>query len=234
MAGRAGFTLIELLAVMVVIVVLCGTVMAMSTFVRLQIARYSARTQIAAIATALEAYKSDWGYYPRTGPERLSADGVKEATNNCTLLNALCPTNTASGRKMYLRFPVAVIRTNPAPFLCSSTNFQISAGVSINVVLIAVPNIFDPWGNPYVYYNSPATTFAISNNVRILNTSKNGFTVGGQVKLNSYDIFSYGPDGLTYIPGTTVSGGGTGNQPWLPAGWASTNSANDDITNWSR
>ena len=219
---------------MVVIVVLIGIVIAMSTFVRQQIARYSARTQIAAIATALEVYKADWGYYPRTGPERLSSDGVKEATNNCTLLNALCPTNMASGRKIYLRFPAAVIRTNPAPFLCSSTNFQISAGVSSNVVLIAVPNIFDPWGSPYVYYNSPSTTFAISNNVRILNIMKNGFTVGGQVKLSSYDLFSFGPDMVTFIPGATVSGGATGYQPWLPVNWASANSANDDITNWSR
>ena len=234
MTERGAFTLIELLAVMVVIMMLVGTVIALSTFVRQQVARYSARTQIAAIATALEVYKADWGYYPRTGPERLSSDGVKEATNNCTLLNALCPSNPAAGRKTYLRFQAAVIRTNPAPYVCSSTNFQISAGVSSNVILVTVPNIFDPWGSPYVYYNSPSTTFAISNNVRILNTMKNGYTVGGQFKPSSYDLFSFGPDMVTYIPGATVSGGATGYQPWLPVNWASTNSANDDITNWSR
>lgn len=233
MVHRSSFTLIELLAVMVVIVMLTALTLAVSSYVRRQLARSTARSQIAALAVALEAYKSDWGYYPRTGPARLSADGAKEASNNCTLLNALCSTNLASGQKVYLRFPAAQIRHNPAPNI---------AGLN----LPGLPNLYDPWGKPYVYYNSPATPFGfISTCTNLIPIGSaiaigNGYTVGGQVNGTSFDLFSFGPDRYTYVPGapSTTNCSGPAINSWNQNGvglpWTNKTAAADDITNWSR
>jgi len=202
--GQAGFTLIELLAVVVVILILAGLSIRIAGYVQTKVGTSTTRAQIAAISAALESYKADWGYYPPTAPGRISASGMCEATNNWILFNALCP--TTAGRKTYLRFPAAQIRTN---------------------TFIQLPNVYDGWGHPFNYYNSPKTTY------QLLTSSTNyyGCTVGGQVNLTTFDLFSYGPDGYTYVMPNAV----------LPAGWAvpgaqwnKTNAVNDDITNWGR
>jgi len=243
---RKSFTLVELLAVVVVIALLMALVIGVSSYVRVAMARSSARAQIGAMAAALEAYKADWGYYPRTIPARLSADGAKEATNNWYLYRAL---SGATG-KPYMHFPAALIQLNGAPNRgipwtnfnngVVNTNFWFSAGVT---------NIIDPWHNPYVYYNSPTTPFSLvsfctnlpQGTVQV-SWSIGNYTLGGQVNVTTYDLFSFGPDGYTWVPyvtatgptawGNRVPGGGTWQNSYVP--WTMTNSAADDINNWSR
>ena len=197
-SSRSGFTLIELLAVVMIILVLAGIMIGVAGYAQKKIGISSTRAQIASIATALEMYKTDWGFYPSTGPARISSSGMWEATNNWILYNALCPTNP--GRKTYFRFPGAQIRTN---------------------TFIQLPNIYDSWAKPLNYYNSPNTAFA----VMASSTNNYGYTLGGQVNVTSYDLFSYGPDGYTFISRSALSAG------WTGALWINTNSANDDI--WS-
>lgn len=249
---RCAFTLIELLAVVLVIIMLSAIAVGIATYVQKQTGRATARAQIATIGVALEIYKADWGYYPRTGPERLSADGAKEATNNCTLLNALYPTNHVSGRKTYLNLSFAQIRSNPAPALFLCTNSLVSGNTYTNDFLPTLPNIYDPWGNPYVYYNSPTTPYGLlsvcaATSPPGYNTRKpgTGYTLGGQVNVASYDLFSFGPDRYTYVPGATTSTNCSGtlyttwanrllgaDNTFYP--WTNKNSAVDDITNWGR
>ena len=59
-----GFTLIELLAVMLIIAILLGLVLAALSGVMRTAARDRARTEIQTVASALESYKSDNGAYP--------------------------------------------------------------------------------------------------------------------------------------------------------------------------
>ena len=53
------------------------------------------------------------------------------------------------------------------------------------------------WGTPFNYYCSPKTPFALMNNFYGYPTNSNdndGYSVGGQVNVSSFDLFSYGPD----------------------------------------
>ena len=227
-AGRAGFTLVELLAVVVVILVLASIMVGVTGYVQKSMAISTTRAQLAAIQAALEMYKADWGFYPPTGPGRISNTGVKESSNNATLFFALSPANSSGntncattnciytivrqGRKTYLRFPAAQIQTN------STT---------------ALPNICDPWGTPFNYYCSPNTPYAVLNNYPDPVTGTNtGYAAGGQVNGLTYDLFSYGPDRLTYVPGAVYANGNFSG--WYKAKWTAHSSANDDIGNFKQ
>ena len=199
----AGFTLIELLAVIMVILLLAGILINLAGYVQKNMQMQIARTQIALLATALESYKADWGYYPRTDAPRISTTYSAESTNNAYLYNALF----THGKKYLSSFPLSQIRTNQATGLT---------------------NIVDVFGIPFNYYNSPETVLANMNNVNGV-YSNCGYTVGGQVNKASYDLFSYGPNHLTFVPGAFAV---DVNRPWAPSGWAWAGSALDDITNW--
>ena len=192
------FTLIELLAVVMVIVLLVGIVVSVASYVQNKMNVTTAKTQIAAIGAALEMYKNDWGCYPATGPGRISRNQSCEGSNNLVLYRAL--SGVGGGRK-YLSFPAGVIRTN----------MYIALTISGNTTS-EMCGIFDPWGKLYNYYNSPNTPYAS------VQSSYTSHTLGGQVNVSTYDLFSYGPDGSTFVPGNTIYG--------------STNAANDDIANW--
>src|SRR5262245_24047138 len=80
--ASSAFTLIELMAVVIVILLLALISFGVSGYVQRRMAISTVKTQIAALEAALEAYKSDWGYYPATCPCRISASFFCEATNN--------------------------------------------------------------------------------------------------------------------------------------------------------
>jgi prepilin-type N-terminal cleavage/methylation domain-containing protein len=180
--GIRGFSLVEMLAVVAIILILMGSIIGITGYVRKSVAMSAARAQLAAISSALEMYKSDMGYYPRTGPARLSAAPlfIVESANNNSLYRALNGTCLNCG-KAYLRFPASQIQTNQFTKLL---------------------NIMDPYGNPYNYYCSPSTSLS---NITAYIVRANPFTsginttlvaevLGGQVNVGSYDLISYGLD----------------------------------------
>ncbi len=63
--GRRGFTMIELLVVISIIAVLAGLVAAVASGASKASKRKKAQGQIMAIQEALEAYKAEYGNYPR-------------------------------------------------------------------------------------------------------------------------------------------------------------------------
>ena len=211
-AGAVGFTLIELMAVVVMILVLTGLTLRIAGYVQKNMQTQTTRTQIALIGAALESYKADWGYYPLSAPVRSSASMLGETTNNIYLYNSLF----LHGKKYLQGFPAGQLRLN---YVTGTNN---SSGVT---------NIFDVFGTPFVYFNSPRTTYGLSNNTYGV-CSNCGYTVGGQVNVVTYDLFSYGPNRLTYVPNAQTSGGGY--PPWKTAGWSAATSDDDDITNWKR
>ena len=61
---NSAFTIIELLVVIIIIMILAGLVLSISSYVQNKGARARAETEIAAISAALESYKADNGIYP--------------------------------------------------------------------------------------------------------------------------------------------------------------------------
>jgi prepilin-type N-terminal cleavage/methylation domain-containing protein len=64
-SAGAGFTLIELLAVMAIILILAGLILYVAGNANYNAAKSRAQTEVQAISTACEAYKTDNGVYPR-------------------------------------------------------------------------------------------------------------------------------------------------------------------------
>ena len=223
------FTLVELLAVVMVILVLAGIMLGAAGYVQTKMATATAKVQIAAMGAALEAYKADWGFYPPTSPVRISATGFGEATNNWILY---CALSGANGGKRYQKFPANQLRVNIASGSTSASGTGAASG--------GRTNICDPWGAPYNYYCSPKTAYGVSNGIPSYWPTNalwyGGYTVGGQVNVGSYDLFSYGSDKSTYVPGAIPFQGGYNYAWYYDSGqrWTNLSRAFDDITNFRR
>lgn len=93
-AGRA-FTLIELLVVVAIIAILAALTLSTLGYVNKKGAESRARSEVAAVSAAIEAYKLDTGAYP---------------TNVASLYPLLCP--TAAGAKVYFEPTPGILGTN--------------------------------------------------------------------------------------------------------------------------
>jgi len=128
---QAAFTLLELLAVITLIAVLAGLVLGVGrrAVESGRIAR--AKTELAAISVALEAYKRTYGDYPRTDDE-------------ARLLQALIGRRGPAGAASNGRAVLELARFTTAGALDPFSN--VSA------------ELIDPWGQPYLYaYKVPAS-----------------------------------------------------------------------------
>lgn len=241
--SSSAFTLIELMAVVLVILVLVAISMGVMGYVQSRIAISRARSEIAAIQTALESYKSDWGYYPTTGRARISNIGFCESSNNLILYRAL---SGVDGGKQYMRFAPGQLKMSVGG---ANRSFGSSGASSARGGLT---NICDPWSTPYNYYCSPRTPTNVVNTLPgtwpayaspawnyLTNFWSGGYMEGGQINVSSYDLWSYGPDRSTYVPGAIPYGGGF-NYAWgVPGGgvaasdrWTNSTKSIDDIGNF--
>jgi len=128
---KGGFTLIELLLVIVIIMILAGLVIMAAGNIQKKGMRERARTELQAIAAALESYKIDNGSYPvftngdPTIPDQVPGD-------NAQLRQALHPDEP--GTKVYFEFPQNMDNVDGVP--------------------TADTSITDPFGFNYGYFYS--------------------------------------------------------------------------------
>lgn len=215
-----GFTLVELLAVVAVIGVLAGLVLGVAKFANQRAGLIRAKAQIAAFEAALEAYKAEVGYYPVSTAIRLSGSGNAELSNSWFMFRALTQ-------------PKLYFKTN---------NMDVGTGSIVEfgpnqsqTVTARLPYFQDPWGRPWNYYRpQPAqqSSLAVSNVVGTwpVGPFQASSAFGGQQNPLSFDLFSFGPDGCTYIPGSS-----SGAYAWRwYADQTQPQHANDDINNWGR
>jgi prepilin-type N-terminal cleavage/methylation domain-containing protein len=146
----ASFTLIELLVVMAIIAILAGLILNASSGVWTKAARSRATTEIKAMGTALENYKTDNGLFPpatglttNSGYSANSLDGNTTAyqTNAETLYTAL------SGQTNYNDTPLSAGPSYMSFKVGQLGNATAAAGT-------AQPNstyVRDPWGYAYGY-----------------------------------------------------------------------------------
>lgn len=99
-----GFTLIELMAVITIIVILAGLVVAGLGFVNERQAREKAKVQLKLLETALEEYKADHGTYPTTKNSKTGTQDVTDADGErSTLFQVLYKDGVDHDTKVYLK-----------------------------------------------------------------------------------------------------------------------------------
>ena len=138
-----------------------------------------------------------------------------------------------------------------SPVVAWTNVFVMSGGVTNSctnaVVASGFINIFDPWGMPYNYYCSPTTAhFRFPNTVGWAEDgyhsgwNRNGIAVGGQVNIKSFDLFSYGPDQVTFVSSSAIPAASShGDTPWNLNGadiclWECPVPPMTTLTNWQR
>jgi len=188
------FTLVELMAVIVVICVLIGALIGVAKYTNRQIGVTRAKAQMAALQLALEAYKADMGYYPSSTWVRYSGYGEAELSNSACLYSAL-----TQSKRYYNARKVDIGATGQLTYF------------------------IDPWGSAWNYYRPalPQPTSLFVNNSAV---NYQSYAWGNQHNPMTYDLYSYGPDKSTYIPGAG-------------SGWAFvviSGMDTDDIVNWKR
>jgi general secretion pathway protein G len=125
--SATAFTLVEIMVVLFIIMVLSGLIVGAAKYAQTKAARSRAEAEVAAMETALENFKVDNGYYPRSGNPRPITTSIN--TNSYVVFTAL-----AAGPKKYMTF-------KPSQFH----------------IVGVYTNILDPFGNDYGYYCYPGT-----------------------------------------------------------------------------
>lgn len=87
--GRRGFTLVELLIVVGIIVLLATILLPMVIRVQLQARRTAMAADLQVISQALEAYRSDFGDYPRVNRYQHQTGNLPVNASNGTILFAV-------------------------------------------------------------------------------------------------------------------------------------------------
>lgn len=143
--AQAAFTLIELLTVIAIIGVLAGITFGVVKGVQNRAAISQARTELATLAQALEAYKRQYGDYPQTGQSAVTDPSTADPTTTSVegrLFNALLgkvgPRLDAIQGKQFLEASKFTLKNTNLPTPGNDTS---------------VANGFvDPWGQVYVYH----------------------------------------------------------------------------------
>lgn len=180
--NRNAFTLIELLTVIAIIGILAGITFGITKGVNERAAINQARTELSALATALENYKRQYGDYPQTGPDPGTAATTVTITVGdpaAQFLNALSgklgPTLKNISGKNFVELGRFTLETENLPDP-AATN------------AVSVANAFlDPWGRRYMYCYKDQANPGTWNNP-------------------SYVLFSTGPDGKRKASDPTSAG----------------------------
>jgi len=186
---RGAFTLIELLVVMVIIAILAGLILSISSYVQAKGARARAEAEIAAMSAALESYKADNGIYPR-GNANLGSSTPYD-TDVLAPKTMFDPTASQyQNASTYLFEQLSGLKTDQTQISGAKSYFnfkpQMLGHPAGNTTTVSY--IRDPFGNSYGYSTAQAVN------------------PGGATGYNpTYDLWSTGP------PASPT--------PTPPAGW---------------
>jgi len=185
--------LIDLLSVIAVMAILMSIVIGAASNVKKRANISRARSELAALALALEAYKRHYGDYPETGTASqasvaiTSRIGVTQA--QALLFNALTgvygPTNFSARLNGPLFVELSKF-TLEVP-LTDTTQQNLGTPTGSPPAKQAIANCFvDPWGNRYLYYYKRSRADTLW-------------------RAPAYILYSAGPDGKL---GTSTTGNG--------------------------
>ena len=140
-------TIVELLVVIMIILILAGLILSISSYVQNKGARARAETEIAAMSAALESYKADNGIYPRDNPGN-------QYTDNLNAKADFDPTQSKyQNASLYLFFQLSGLDANQQAVANMKSYFafkpQMLGHPAGNTATVAF--IRDPFGNSYGY-----------------------------------------------------------------------------------
>ena len=169
--SASAFTLVELLAVIALIGVLVAIVFGAAHGARERSRRAQAAGELAVLAQALEAYRAQFGDYPRTGAAANLPDGDAAADDGPGILF-----NALTGR----RGPgAALVPVEGRCFATLATHSLQTAELSVAGSSAQAANAFlDPWGRRYLY----------------------AYRTGPAWVARSPVLLSAGPDGAAVLP----------------------------------
>ena len=148
--AKGAFTIIELLAVITIIVILAGLILATAGYVEKKGARSRAESEIAALSAAMESYKADNGIYP-TDPNK--TENVDPAAS---------PVPSAASQYLYEQLSGDTNNDRKADtksYFAFKPNQLSPTDQTQNVTAIR-----DPFGNPYGYSTAKAAGKAFGYN----------------------------------------------------------------------
>src|SRR5438477_1041916 len=150
--AEGAMTIIELLVVIIIIFILAGLVLSISSYVQNKGKRARAETEIAAISAALESYKADNGIYPRDNPGN-------QYTDNLNAKADFDPTQSKyQNASLYLFFQLSGLDATQQPVANMKSYFALKPQMLVhppgNTTTVAY--IRDPFGNAYGYSTAQA------------------------------------------------------------------------------
>jgi type II secretory pathway pseudopilin PulG len=153
--AEGAMTIIELLVVIIIIFILAGLVLSISSYVQDKGKRARAETEIAAMSAALESYKADNGIYPGVvvAPATSAPSTLNPTTADSSLYIPAC-------QYLYTQLS-GDSDDNPTTTSSSDTKNYLGGGLRPSMLKPKPPGantyICDPFGNPYGYSTAKAS-----------------------------------------------------------------------------
>ncbi len=191
------FSLVELLTVIAIIGILAALVLAAASGVLTNAARNRAKTEIAAIGNAAEAYKIDNGVYPQVSLLLTNAYASTDGTTAGGLYQQSSQAlyQALSGRTDYTDFPVAGVKS----YMSFKMNQLSNASAPTGTTAADSTFIQEPWNYAYGYSTGPV----VVQGVTPTSTPYNG--------TGFFDLWTTG--GATAANGTVATNGWIANFP---------------------
>jgi len=144
----ASFTLVELLTVIAIIAILAALTLGAGSMLMNKAARSRASSEVAAMGTALESYKTDNGIYPSTGGLLTNTYAASDGSGIAYQTNAELIYQALSGQTNYQDTPTAGIK----PYMSFKINqLGLSAAPAGTTTPGQTTYVKDPWGYAYGY-----------------------------------------------------------------------------------
>jgi prepilin-type N-terminal cleavage/methylation domain-containing protein len=198
---QAGFSFIEILIVMAIIGVLSGIVVVAIQMVAKKKPEFETETRLGKIKAGADTVKMKWGMYP---PATLAALGTASGTANAI---KKVSNHTNEGieslvQAMYWNGVEFDAQLGDGEFVNTDDD---SLDKAVGVRGKVLNEVVDGWGNPLVYFPHTEYGAAFEKGVDYVLGNESGGTVvtvrpykteNGFANPVSYQIFSFGPDGV--------------------------------------
>ncbi len=213
-----GFTLVELLAVVLIILIVAGLTVSIAKRVGERANISHTQALVAKLELGIEAFKLDNGYYPTSSVYRSSFPFFHAEKDNSRLLYS----QLLSSKKYVSLSPSEIVTADGAPYIVDAWGTPIVYHRPVNFVPYGVSNCSTNYGQNWVPV--PVANYYVH--------AFDNFSTGGVVNVQSYDLFSYGPDATTFVSGASANPSKVA--AYWPIAWSDARSKLDDIGNFRK